>query len=205
MEPAFRNALLLSLVMLGTANVVLAADAPTSIYGITLGQPLNLPPCAANKIGDMWEFDILHNPVTCAMPQWEAPGTDPNGAWMEVHFSPSQIPPLMHGDYISVWVSEQNVQDIMMITDGVDDQAVLLNQLVEKFGKTSSAYYVDVQNRMGAQFHVLHARWQLGGSNVRLTGAVDTLDTGELEAQTSLGAKMRADEAARIKRNTPQL
>jgi hypothetical protein len=58
---------------------------------------------------------------------------------------------------------------------------------------------------MGPQFHVLHARWQLGSSNVRLLSAVDTLDSGELEVQTSIGAKMRADEATRIKRNTPQL
>ncbi|GEM_PF-6728036 len=194
--------LLLSVAILFTQG---AQAEGVSLYGIALDGALAMPSCVTNKLGDMEVYDEMRNTSDCVMPSFTLPGRDFGGQWMEIHYVIGHAPDILSGGQISVWLFDRKIQDIMILTPGVDVQDTVLAQLTAKFGKPSKQYTSLSQNAYGAQFHVVHARWTFSAANIRFDSAMDRFDSGEIEAQTALGADMRGKEAAAISSSRPHM
>ena len=160
--------------MIGTAAAH-AADA--SVFGLTFGQPLQMPECERSVGGD---YAVMTR-QTCFQNR-------SGGKHTSIQFPLSQRPRIMAGDTIKCILIAGKLEGIEFKTLGAPDSDRVLTELVNKYGKPSALDRTVVKNRMGAQFDNVDASWNLPNLRVSFLGVIDKIDSGIVTVQTSKGA-----------------
>jgi hypothetical protein len=116
---------------------------------------------------------------------------------LAVDFVSTDAPSLVKGYMMSVKVIGGAVQSITFLTNGIQSQNSVLEQLKAKYGTPTSVTPEEVQNRLGAKFGKLRARWELGDIFVTFQGFAQSLDTGSVTVSTAIGdADMKSTDRA---------
>lgn len=80
-------------------------------------------------------------------------------------------------------------------TRGIPHHEEVLAALTEKYGRPSGVTATTVQNRMGAKFESVEARWQIGDMRVDYVSSAGRIDRGLIVVSTPEGAA--AEQEAR--------
>lgn len=156
-----------------------AFAADVTLFGITLGRPLNLPDCPLNTQGGVDDEAVTK---LCAR-AW--PESGPARTY-DIGIPASARPDYLASRQIAVEVMDGTVQWIDIITNGAQNQAKVLSQLIDKFGKPNSFAQQPWSNSLGAKLSALKARWTFGDQAVELDGfgLSGKLDRGVAQAYT---------------------
>ncbi|RQG99813.1 hypothetical protein [Paraburkholderia dinghuensis] len=163
----------------------------TSVYGIALAQPFTAMPECPYKQGNYAGASKLYTSMyEISNPCFEhlkmdLIGTAPTGTErLYIAYPTGKYPEMYNG--MTVSLVDGLVQDIHLVTNGVDSQERDYALLLRKFGKPLTNRTVPLQNRIGATFEGIEASWQLpGGVAVTFRGVNDQLDTGLLTVTTA--------------------
>jgi hypothetical protein len=98
-----------------------------------------------------------------------------------------------------VVVVNGKVAGVTISTTGNDAQADLLAALTAKFGKPSWTQADTLQNRMGASFDRVSARWKLEGLDVSFLGMGSRVDSGIITVYTPDGNAFKEKQLASFK------
>jgi hypothetical protein len=176
------------------SGAAMAASQPlvVSLYGIELGKPLPIDKCNINSIGaaEPKLTSLCYRESTDFLPP-----TDPKQLRdVYVYFPLGKVPSQIDASYFHVGVADGLVEQIMILTKGVDVQQEMLNQLTTKFGP-GQVQRSQVQNRFGAQFEITRATWSIGGAAVEFSGANGRVDSGGIYAVTRKGERLAKEKA----------
>jgi hypothetical protein len=171
------------------AGTAFAGDAPISLYGITVGEPLSIQSCGTGRETICWTA------VSDSLAKITPPGT----TMRQVNFGSASQPRISRYPFFQLMLIDGVVEDITVFTKGVDVQDEALSQLIEKFGKPSDQQVRTVQNRMGARFDYVVASWRAADVTVTYTGFSGTLDNGRISV-TSPKALEKIAQASRSRR-----
>jgi len=156
-----------------------AAFAETqSIFGFVLGEAINLPECSYDGFAGNTKIYDAFPPRTCV--QDAAPLRGYANPPRRIVFSKDEMPPIVKNWRMFILESAGRLIGVHFLTDGVDTQELVLNKLTEKYGQATKVDRLPVQNRMGARFQSIEARWKLPGLVVTFTSTLNNLDSGEV-------------------------
>lgn len=163
-----------------------------SLYGITLGAPLNLPRCGEATVPVCF-FTIADVDVAVLGHAY-------------VHFE--GIAPVWWSaanDAVNLTVLEGKVEQIIINTRGAEFQGKAAADLSAKFGAPSKTSTSVMQNQFGAKFNIATSAWQSGDVLITLTGAGRSLADGEVRAITAAGIAWQKKANAEHKAREPKL
>lgn len=197
------------LLIFALASVPALAQQLPSMYGIQLGEPLNLMECARKVFLGRWEYSTINITSTpCFQRSFygtrtpETPMLDENVA---VVWPVMKGPDIAASDSIGVMLVGGRSERIEIRTRGASDQNAAFDQLLGKFGKPSSSDTRPVQNRMGAKFEAIIATWKGQDFTVQLLGMVGRIDEGYIIIETPSGRAAHADQQQRLFGNKPKM
>ena len=177
-----------ALALAGLTSV--ATAAPTSIFGIELGQPLSLPECPFKPLLKSKMYDVTPA-STCV--EDAGPLNGYGVPVRRVVFSQAEAPPIVKNWTLFPLEQDGKVIGVHWITAGVDSQALVLEQLRAKFGAVTSQTAHQVQTAMGASFDAVTATWSLPGLSVRFYGVGDRITSGQVYVDLPEAAALRAE------------
>lgn len=165
-------------VLAALCGLLLIGAAPTqavSIYGIRVGEPLDLPECAA-EYADVMCFGRVQTPI------------GPNATLGPAMFPAGVMPKILKTREVDLLVIDGVVHALTLHTTGIAGQAEALKLLGEKFGKPGSLQTKTMQNGFGATFEVVEAAWRIGSVQLDLIGGDGRSDEGRITAYTPKAA-----------------
>jgi hypothetical protein len=154
------------------------ADEP-GIFGFVFGKPLDLPECPYKTVGGsrMKLYEILV-PSTCIQ---DAHALNGYGKPVrEITFSQKEGPLIVKNWRAFPLEANGNLIGFHFLTRGVETQDVVMQQLVEKFGKPVSIERRAIQNSFGAAYSSIEAHWQATPLSVTFFSTRGRIDTGEV-------------------------
>jgi hypothetical protein len=194
-----------ALAALLACGLALAAPSPSRVIaGITLGDPPPFPECATVKVKNAGGYKDFLTYADHPLDQqcWQRSFMDPRmgqppGAEREEVKAYVTTPlPTGLSSYIQMVLIDGRVEEIRIDTRGKPWQSDILAALTEKYGKPTYSARTPVQNRMGAQYESLDARWEFSDMEVSFYG-LTKLDAGKIRIRTA--AQVAKDHAPQPK------
>lgn len=183
-----RWAAYISLIVVLVAQTAKADERHASLFGISLGEPLNMPACempaGASTISRPTPSSTL-----CAVQRPSRPER------IEIYFAKDEHPDFVPGIERKFYatVRDGSVQKVQTFTTGLASQEQVLEMLNSKFGKPALLRHIEAQNLMGAKFDTIDARWNVGTDVVSFIGAM-AADGGSIEVETAEQAALDRGE-----------
>lgn len=155
--------------MISMLTIMVAAAttaAPVSVYGIAIDQPLTVPMCAVEPLGDgdLAKYKSNARPKSGAC--WghkleNRIGTPLTDGVVYVLFDFWEPMDPMISNRIEVQILGGKVQYLRFETGGLKTQAVDAANLIAKFGKPFKMDRLPLQNGFGAKFEALKVDWNI--------------------------------------------
>ena len=165
-------------------RVITLPGLPT-IVGIQLGKPLTLPDCLRSSSG------LTPLPTTTFVcVDRGSPHYEYEEPWFMLPEGGAMPASLQRGGRIHL--ADGIIDEIMIWTHGVEGQDEIMGLLTEKFGKPTSQTSRAVQNRMGAQYQSILAKWMRAGFVVTYDATWSDLDNGTIVVETAAHAAAEA-------------
>ena len=182
------------------------ANAQTTFYGITFGQPLAVPECQVQKIGNMSSY-VISAPFLCYRQGGLAfldvkHGASIANSDVTLHWPSTQGPSMAKAGVLRVRLVDGVVHGVSMGTHGHLNQQQVFSELVGKFGQPVNVHSLPLQNLFGVKVEGIVARWQDGDVSVTFDGILDKIDHGRVVLETPTGAAAAKAEHDQIM-NTP--
>lgn len=174
------------------ALAAVAATAPPSlpvVFGIALGQPIDLPECKhlVDPNGDISPYLYERDPaVTC----YETDIQLSDATWRRgmVHFPVQRAPLIIHGNAGFTLVVDGKVEGLQFDTQGPSNVGAIVRELTGKFGRpTSTDNITSVISSI--PFPAVEVQWRLANLYVQYISAERSVEYGWLLIET---AKMHA-------------
>lgn len=147
----------------------------TSVYGIQLGQPLQLPECRGSRPGICYERT--------------------GGPSVLVHFPVEQSPRIVKAGVLAALLVDGRVEGIGIDTPGISTAEEALQTLQAKYGEPHTLVHGSAYNRLGAKMETVTATWHLSNLTVRYESVARTFQSGLIQIDTPIGNKARAEAA----------
>lgn len=187
-----RIALLLSLAVAAPAA---SFGQNVSVFGFTLGQPIELQDCPFKTVGGQKYYP----PIAAKTCIEEAQPLNGYGQTVRrIAFAPAERPAIVKNFVAFPLELDGVLIGIHFLTPGAASQAEALDQLRQKFGEPTTLTKRMVQNAMGASFEAVSAGWVGPAVKVTFNGITNKLETGEvyidLPAATALRSSWQRNE-----------
>jgi len=176
------SAILVAMMIGAHYRTATAAEAGPTVFGVQLGEPLNVPECPKDASGH-YALITTNRDSVCALRKnviHKAWGSDD----IDIEFPNNAAPDYVKLESFSVSLIDGAVESIAFATNGLSSQVSVLHALDEKFGKPSRLQREIVQNEFGAKFSRVNATWNRPGLRIELEGATHT-DWGRVEISTA--------------------
>jgi len=192
------------------AAVFASGSAPSrDIVGLSIGGPLTLEECSTTQLAGITTYEMSYS--VDSKPCYQnrqmvgrgLGGLDPEGHL--VHFVLGDTPYQIKSDFALGIVVSGKLEGVTLYTRGLDVQATVLEMLTEKYGKPSEVSTEKWQNRMGASFDGVVAKWRFTDLDVSFTGLGSSLDSGYISVETPAGTQGMARVEAQRKARQPKL
>lgn len=161
--------------------ITLTAHAEESgIFGFVFGKALNLPECPHVTVSGsgMKQYDSAVS-STCIQDAHSLRGY--GQPVREITFSPKEYPLIVKNGRVFPLEENGKLIGIHFLTPGVASQDIVMQQLMEKFGKPDLIKPLPVPNNSGAAFSPLEAHWHTPGQlSVTFYGTRGRMDFGEV-------------------------
>lgn len=170
-------------------SITAYADEP-SIFGFVFGKPLNLPECPykTDSGSKIKPYEILV-PSTCVQ---DAHALNGYGQPVrQITFSQKENPLIVKNWRAWPLEADGNLIGFHFLTQGIDTQDLVMQRLVEKFGKPQSVERRPVQNSFGAVYSSIEAHWQAGQLSVTFHSTRGRLDSGEVFVDLPMAVDLR--------------
>lgn len=163
------------------ASAEAASPQKVEVYGVTVGEPFTVPPCAQNGSYDTYE---AATDFTCFWTEKPEAVAKPDGELLIKFASPAAFTTT---GTIGVVVLSGIVNSIEVETTGTDSGEQVLALIAAKIGRPISIHRGPIQNAFGAQFTQIEAMWKIGDVTVEFNSAPERIDEGTLTASTPAG------------------
>jgi len=184
---------------------ITTAPAPThaTLFGITLGSAFAVPDCPQeyNTYGHIDRYSVK----TFCAESLDASLASETTQERNVYFAHGSQPVYLQFAFIIVTVRNATVQKILVYTDGIRSQELVLAELLLKFGKPRHIDTEKASNMMGTSFQVKTATWKVGSDDVLFTGSIGTFTSGMFTATTADQAAFEAAKEAEKHKGAPEL
>jgi len=186
-----------------TAGLAFGQVSPElSLYGVKLRNNFELKECAISKFaaqspagkiispGEKYNNPSAGHPPCFRHRLYENkanPELESN-AVVSIAWPLGEGPKIASHPAASVLVLDGVVHRVWIFTHGFDLQDRDVELLSEKFGTPTSRSVVGFQNRFGAKFQGISAKWDFGGATLAFDGMYDGLNSGIVVLETSEGA-----------------
>lgn len=167
-----RKFALVALITIATVACGQTASAPsTTVFGLELGKPFNVPECSLFKLGRKDYMYAENDKAVCYELNFVHHKSDPRSipvtdGSVKLRFPIDQ--PVI-GRSMSASIMKGNLEGIGISTFGIKDEDAVLAVLENKYGKPSATIAGSVQNMMGAQFPTLFAVWHFTEPDLTIT------------------------------------
>ncbi len=172
--------------------VTLSAHAEEpGIFGFVFGNTLNLPECPYRIISgaSTKQYDSAVS-STCIRDAHSLRGY--GQPVREITFSPKECPSIVKNGRAFPLESSGKLIGIHFLTPGVESQELVMQQLVEKFGKPNLIKNLPVKNSSSAIFSSIEAHWRTSGQlSVTYYGTNGRMDYGEVFVDSPMAAMLR--------------
>lgn len=175
---------------------LLVAAAAQTVFGIALGEPLQMPECGRD------EFRSYKRPETAACRSYTNQRPDERWSRQTIQFPIASSPAIARSGMANVFLQNGVVVGVEFDTFGVEDQDAVLSDLTGKYGKPAQLERMPGQTRSGAAVNTIAADWRVPGAYVSFFSAPFRIDLGRVTVLAS-AAKAQSDvdaQAARAKR-----
>ena len=210
------GALVISLLIAGTASIVCAQQQPETVFGLQVAAPLTITECATEgwsksakvpETGACYERDDVQNSRGGFHRPTGKPGDEP----MRILFAFKNRPAIAAGQIRAVLRGGKLAS--IIFTGGQPTQEADLKLLEEKYGDPTGLTRPSYQNGLGAQSEGIDAEWRLpSGAFVKLTSpyvtgvpgvggpavGLFTVQTAAMKAEQDADKKVDADEKTKL-------
>lgn len=174
-----------------------AAANATTVFGIKLGAPLQMPECGYSRID---ASTVIFRPAThgrCYQIETTT-GRTRARADDSLLVSWAQPPGIVTGGAFVQLVAGK-VAGLGVNTSGIETQRSDYAALVRKFGRPTRKALVPMGNAMGATFDAIRATWNLpNGTRVSYLAADNRIDRGLISISTTAGRAATREQLAKL-------
>lgn len=181
-----------------------AFAADNAVFGLELGQRLSLPECPKTT-GAFPDYRIAHNEFCFERFPTRVGEEGPIINDTIVISLPHDKKPRMVSGNVVGRVLDGRLESVTFNTAGQSVAELVLEDLVQKYGKPTSQEAVPGQTRMGAKFTAVNALWELPGLRVLYASVLDKISTGIVVIQTPKAVQNEQLEKAQRKATEPRL
>lgn len=158
-----------------------------SIFGFELGKPLVLPECPFKMAGSTKLYEDIVD-ATCVENAQRYPGY--KIPIRVITFGRKERPLIVYWNLLPL-ERDGILVGVEFATRGLDTKQSVLDSLTEKFGEPSMIEREPVQNRMGAKFEAVYAKWRKPNLNVTYDSVLNRIDRGAVFIDLPIATEMR--------------
>lgn len=182
-------------------------DNKSTVFGMQLGKPLKIQECKKSR-GYLGSNDLEYtigteNKICFKHAKAEETACAPiNNESIQICYPSGSVVPRMlemgnNTDTTTVMtcmsaiIQNGNLEGVQFNTRGIEAQDIVLDGLVNKYGKPIKVINKVVQNGFGAKFDALSASWELNNLFITFSSVLTKLDKGSVIIDTAIGKDAR--------------
>jgi len=181
----------------GVIFMLASASSDAQVYGLVIGDRLELPECSRMAMPAVNDFVPPYAPVT-------SPCTMTRGDGGVIAYPASAPPRHVAGTQLGYRLNDGKLDVLFATTSGAPVQDAVLTDLAAKFGAPQQRDDGTATTAAGAVLRAVRAQWTLPNARIEYLGVAGRADAGELVVGTPAGiARYREEQRRAGGRQTP--